>query len=301
MNPTFSIIIPTYNRANLLPETIRSVQNQTFEDWECIVVDDGSTDNTKQVVEEIINSDSKIKYVFQENAERSAARNNGIRNSSGVYICFLDSDDNFLSNHLQELHNFLECVSNKICMLINEMQIVNENRIETSNLPEPTQNLIEYLYINPLTPSRVCIHSKILEKEKFDEDIVIVEDRILWMRIAKNYPVFLSKHIGVNYMLHDSNSVNLKGNGAIKTYQGVKVGIKRYPFIFNCISKKSKKDMNARLQTNIAYHYFLNGSKLNAIFWLARAFFTSPFHSQTKMRIYQIISILIGKELNLSH
>ena len=297
----FSIIIPTYNRADLLPETIRSVQNQTFMDWECIVVDDGSTDNTRQIVEEIIKSDSRIKYIYQENAERSAARNNGIRNSSGDYICFLDSDDHFLNNHLQELKNVIETKENKTCMIVNEMQIVDENRIEKSNLPELTQNLIEYLYVNPLTPSRVCIHSKILEKEKFDEDIVIVEDRILWMRIAKNYPVFLSKHIGVNYMLHGSNSVNLKGNGAMKTYLGVKVGIKRYPFIFNCISEKSKKDMNARVQTNIAYYYLLNGSRVKTVFWLAKALFTSPFHSQTKMRIYQIISILIGKKLNLSH
>ncbi|MFM7681211.1 MAG: glycosyltransferase family 2 protein, partial [Bacteroidota bacterium] len=147
----FSIIIPTYNRANLLPETIRSVQNQTFEDWECIVVDDGSTDNTNQVVEEIIKLDSRIKYVFQENAERSAARNNGIRNSYGEYICFLDSDDHFLSDHLHQLKNIIETKENRTCMIINEMQIIDDSRIEASNLPELSQNLIEYLYVNPLT------------------------------------------------------------------------------------------------------------------------------------------------------
>ncbi|MFM7682485.1 MAG: hypothetical protein ACKO7P_07040, partial [Bacteroidota bacterium] len=189
---------------------------------------------------------------------------------------------------------------NRTCMIINEMQIIDDSRIEASNLPELSQNLIEYLYVNPLTPSRVCVHKQILDKEKFDEDIVIVEDRILWMRIAKNYPVFLSKHIGVNYMLHSSNSVNLKGDGAIKTYRGVKLGIKRYPFIFNCICKKAKVDMASRVQTNIAYHFYLNGSKAKAVFWLAKAIFTAPFHNQTKMRIYQIYSILFGKKLNLS-
>jgi glycosyltransferase involved in cell wall biosynthesis len=296
----FSIIIPTYNRASLLAETVRSVQNQTFENWECIIVDDGSTDNTRQIVREMIKSDSRIKYFYQENAERSAARNNGIRNSSGEFICFLDSDDHFLSDHLYQLKNIIETKENRTCMIVNEMQIIDDSRMEVSNLPDISQNLIEYLYVNPLTPSRVCVHKQILENEKFDEDIVIVEDRILWMRIAKNYPVFLSKHIGVNYVLHSSNSVNLKGNGAIKTYQGVKVGIKRYPVIFNCISKNAKDDMAARVQTNIAYHYWLNGSKAKAIFWLAKAFFTAPFHNQTKMRIYQIYSILAGKKLNLS-
>jgi len=301
MKPNFSIIIPTYNRADLLLETIRSVQHQTFEDWECIVVDDGSTDNTKSIIEDLIKKDSRIKYVYQENAERSAARNNGIRNSSGEYICFLDSDDHFLSNHLQELKNVIETIEDKTCMIVNEMQIVEGSSVQVSKLPELSKNRIEYLYVNPLTPSRVCIHKKIAELEQFDEDIVIVEDRILWMRIANRFPVYISKHIGVKYNIHADNSVNLKGNGALKTYQGVQLGLKRYPLIFNCISKKAKNDMNVRVQTNIAYHYFLNGSKAKAIFWLVRALLIAPLHSQSKMRVYQICLILLGKNLNLAH
>jgi glycosyltransferase involved in cell wall biosynthesis len=297
----FSIIIPSYNRADLIVDSIKSVQNQTFENWECTIVDDGSTDNTKVVIEDIIKQDSRIKYVYQENAERSAARNNGIRNSSGEYICFLDSDDHFLSNHLLELKNVIETIENKTCMILNEMQIVEGSRVEVSNLPELSKNRIEYLYVNPLTPSRVCIHKKIVELEQFDEDIVIVEDRILWMRIANKFPVYISNHIGVKYNIHADNSVNLKGNGALKTYQGVQLGIKRYPFIFNCISKKAKDDMNVRVQTNIAYHYLLNGSKAKAIFWLVRALLTAPFHNQTKMRVYQICLILIGKNLKLAY
>jgi glycosyltransferase involved in cell wall biosynthesis len=301
MKPTFSIIIPTFNRADLLHNTLWSVQNQTFEDWECIIVDDGSTDNTKAIIEDLIKQDSRFKYVYQENAERSAARNNGIRNSSGEYICFLDSDDHFLSNHLQELKNVIETIEDKTCMIVNEMQIVEGSSIQVSKLPELSKNRIEYLYVNPLTPSRVCIHKKIVELEQFDEDIVIVEDRILWMRIANRFPVNISNHIGVKYNIHTDNSVNLKGNGAFKTYQGVQLGLKRYPLIFNCISKKAKDDMNVRVQTNIAYHYFLNGSKAKAIFWLVKALLTAPLHSQTKMRVYQICFILLGKNLNLAN
>jgi hypothetical protein len=186
-------------------------------------------------------------------------------------------------------------------MIVNEMQIVEGSSIQVSKLPELSKNRIEYLYVNPLTPSRVCIHKKIVELELFDEDIVIVEDRILWMRIANRFPVYISKHIGVKYNIHADNSVNLKGNGAVKTYQGVQLGMKRYPYIFNCISKKAKKDMNVRVQTNIAYHYFLNGSKTKAIFWLVKALLTAPLHSQTKMRVYQICLILLGKNLNLAN
>ena len=86
----FSIIIPTYNRAAFLPKAIESVLAQTYTDWELIVVDDGSTDNTREVVAQY--NDERIIYIYQENAERSAARNNGISQAKGDFICFMDSD-----------------------------------------------------------------------------------------------------------------------------------------------------------------------------------------------------------------
>ena len=105
MSPLFSIIIPTYNRAKLLKVAIQSVIDQTYEDWELIVVDDGSTDETKNIVKGI--KDSRIKYVYQENKKLSAARNTGVKNSVGKYICFLDDDDYYLGNHLEAFNNYL--------------------------------------------------------------------------------------------------------------------------------------------------------------------------------------------------
>jgi glycosyltransferase involved in cell wall biosynthesis len=93
--PFFSIIIPSYNRAALIIETLNSVCSQTFQNWECIVVDDGSTDTTRDVIEALSIQDDRIRYIYQDNAERSNARNNGIRNAKGEWICFLDSDDAF--------------------------------------------------------------------------------------------------------------------------------------------------------------------------------------------------------------
>ena len=92
MNHLFSIILPTFNRSVLITKAIESVINQTYTNWELIIIDDGSTDNTKSVLENYL-SDSRIKYFFQENQERSVARNNGIKRAKGDYICFLDSDD----------------------------------------------------------------------------------------------------------------------------------------------------------------------------------------------------------------
>ena len=103
----FSIIIPTYNREKLIGLAINSVINQTFIDWELIIIDDGSADKTKEVVKPYL-KDKRVKYFFQKNAERSSARNNGILKSQGKYICFLDSDDKFLTNHLQDLNDLIQ-------------------------------------------------------------------------------------------------------------------------------------------------------------------------------------------------
>jgi len=104
----FSIIIPTYNRANFIAKAINSVLNQSYENWELIIVDDGSSDNTKDVIEEFMSIDSRIKYLYQVNSERSKARNNGIKNSTGDFICFMDSDNLFEKNRLLELQKELK-------------------------------------------------------------------------------------------------------------------------------------------------------------------------------------------------
>lgn len=103
MNPFFSVVIPAYNRANFLTRTIHSVLKQTETDFELLLVDDGSTDQTKELITALSEKDARIRYIHQENAERGAARNNGIRLAKGEWIVFLDSDDEFLEDHLSTL------------------------------------------------------------------------------------------------------------------------------------------------------------------------------------------------------
>ena len=295
----FSIIIPTYNRADLLPETIRSVQNQTFMDWECIVVDDGSTDGTRQVVEAIIKSDSRIKYFFQENAERSAARNNGIRNSSGEYICFLDSDDHFLSNHLYDLGKMIDSQRIEKAMVIYQAINISNEKQEVTKLEQPGDNLVEFIYLNPISPSRVCVSKDVLDELNFDEDIVIVEDVILWMKIANSYPIYVTDHIGVKYHIHGENSVDRKGNGSVKMYAGVVKAKKRYPHIFSKIPDYSFRDWTSRIITNVAYHHILNQRKILGIYWLIKALLMKPKHIHTQMRINHIYKLLTFRQIEI--
>ena len=102
--PHFSVVIPAYNRARFLPECLDSVLAQTFTDWECIVVDDGSTDGTRELVAEYVRRDSRFRYHWQENAGASAARNAGIERARGEWIAFLDSDDWYYPDALAHFH-----------------------------------------------------------------------------------------------------------------------------------------------------------------------------------------------------
>lgn len=110
--PLVSIVIPTYNYAHFIAESLQSIQSQTHSNWECIVVDDGSTDNTAEVVGDYVRKDSRIQYVRQENARQGAARNNGIRRARGEYFQFLDADDLIESQKLECHLRFLLTNSN---------------------------------------------------------------------------------------------------------------------------------------------------------------------------------------------
>src|SRR6185312_5112303 len=101
----FSIIIPTYNRAALISDTIKAALNQTYKNFEVIIVDDGSSDNTGEVVALI--KDERLKYFKKKNEERGAARNYGTEKALGDYINFVDSDDIIYPHHLQKAYEFI--------------------------------------------------------------------------------------------------------------------------------------------------------------------------------------------------
>src|SRR6266550_6173469 len=106
--PLVSVIVPCYNYGHFVGDALDSVLAQTFENWECIVVDDGSTDKTKEVVTRYESKDSRIKYIYQRNHGLAASRNLGISLSKGAYIQFLDADDQIESRKLEFQSNVLQ-------------------------------------------------------------------------------------------------------------------------------------------------------------------------------------------------
>lgn len=161
-SPTISIIVPCYNQAQYLPETLQSVIEQEFVDWECIIVDDGSPDNTEVVAREWVSRDCRFKYLKKENGGLSDARNFGIRNSSGKYILPLDSDDKISSTYCKEAIEVLDNDPNIRVVCCRALLFDGDNR---------EWHLLSYTYYNMLFV-RNCLHcSCVYRRSDYDKTI----------------------------------------------------------------------------------------------------------------------------------
>jgi glycosyltransferase involved in cell wall biosynthesis len=197
--PFFSIILPTYNRARVLDRAIESVREQTVSSWELLVVDDGSTDHTEAVVAAY--DDRRVRYICHEdNRHVAAARNTGIAHAHGTYICFLDSDDRYLPNHLAVLREEIERAPTPQALFYTLAIIDSASTTEKQAPPTCTETTPVLIGENPETPA-ICIHSDILEKYKFIDQIKVHSDAELWGRIAAAYPVYqIREHTVVRHM-----------------------------------------------------------------------------------------------------
>ncbi len=285
--PLFSIIIPTYNRAHILPRTIASVLAQTYSNWECIIVDDGSTDTTKDLIASY--SDTRIKYVYQQNAERSAARNNGIRHAQGEYICFLDSDDEYLPEHLEVLKDEIARIdSPQPAMYFTNAFFSQSNNMWKPEFPTLHKEALHYMLDNPIIPARVCIHSHILQQIQFREDIVIVEDQILWTSIAIYFPIYHITAYTVKYHLHDNNSVNWQQNCFIPRLHGLQKFFSQKDAKTH-ISKAKQKQIISDCYFGIARYYLHNKQYWNMRKNLIYSIIQKPNHPQTKAKLHMML------------
>jgi len=179
-----SVIIPAYNQALYLGAAVQSVLDQTLVDFEIILVDDGSTDETAQVARKIC--DRRIQYIHQENKGLSGARNTGIRNSTGRYLTYLDSDDLFLPSKLELLVRVLERNPQAGIAAGQALPIDDEgNRIgPIFDQPLP-QRPVDLLLGNPLHVGSVMVTRDWQEKVGFfDENLRSYEDWDMWLRLA---------------------------------------------------------------------------------------------------------------------
>ena len=183
-----SVIIPTFNRQNTLKRAIDSVLAQSFCAKEIIVIDDGSTDSTK----ELLKNYPQIKYVFQENQGVSSARNLGIKISTCSFVAFLDSDDKWHKDKLQIQTNFHKNSSTCRISYTDELWIrdnkeIKINKKHKKQLNPSFESSLEHCQIGPST---VLADKKIFEEVGyFNEDMEVCEDYDLWLRVLKKYKI----------------------------------------------------------------------------------------------------------------
>lgn len=207
----FSVIITTYNRPYKLIMAVNSVINQNFQNFELIIVNDGSTSDYTKVLEHI-NENEKIKYFFKQNEERSVARNFGIEKAEGDWICFLDDDDYYLPSHLSSMHNLIEQNNFARAMYYSGTYIKKNKAIQSSLIPDYDQKIhtspVYYIFKYFIMINSVCIEKSIFNEHKFLPQMNIVEDIHLWIRIAINYPFFYTNEKTTVCVIHPNRSGN---------------------------------------------------------------------------------------------
>lgn len=209
----FSIVIPLYNKELSVKDTVQSVLDQSYINFQIVIVDDGSTDGSLSVAKSIL--DPRIKIVEKKNGGVSSARNLGIKLAEFEWIAFLDADDLWESNHLATLFNMIENNPNDRVFCTSYIRS-NQQLIKK---PDDTILIIEDYFQEALTKghffwtSVTCIHVSVFNKiGSFNEDLSRGEDLELWTRIGRRYRFIKSALVTAIYRIEAENRSDLKFN-----------------------------------------------------------------------------------------
>ena len=211
--PLVSVIIPCFNRAHYLGEAVESVLKQTYTNLECIIVDDGSTDNTRQLCEALMSKEARIKYFYKSNGGVSSARNLGIEQAQGEWIQFLDSDDWL---HQDKIRFQLNCLSHledrdRDIVLYSDYELVYEetNQHITEVVGSLTREQLLKKLVLPTGIPHICFLFKrtVLKKVRFNENFKSFEDVKLELDILMyGFAFIYTPIVGFFYRRHQSNT-----------------------------------------------------------------------------------------------
>jgi glycosyltransferase involved in cell wall biosynthesis len=225
--PFFSVIIPLFNKEKFIEATLKSVLNQSFIDFEILIIDDGSTDNSAPIIKGF--DDARIRYFYKENSGVSSARNDGIEKAQSNYISFIDADDYWYPDFLEEMFKTIQNYPQ-------EKVFSAAIEIETSKKVIPASYSIvktsDYEIVNYFTASSketvICTSCAVFHKNIFEEigtfDIEVKsgQDTDMWIRIGMNYPVVFSWKILARYV-YDENSLSKN-----KSYLNKKINFSKF-------------------------------------------------------------------------
>ena len=203
MNARVSVIIATYNFGKYLPEAMESVFRQTFQDWELIVVDDGSTDKTSEIVRPYL-SNNRVRYIFQRNKGLPAARNTGIKAASGEYIQFLDADDLIHNEKLEMQSRYLDHKKD-VDVIFSDHYLFKDEEPEVLIKPPPWKSNKD-IKAEMLRGNFIVVNSPLTRRKAidgvggFDETLTSTEDWDLWLRMLLSGVVFARLNGGLTFV-----------------------------------------------------------------------------------------------------
>lgn len=205
LSPKITVVVPCYNQANFLNEALESVLNQTFKYWECIIVDDGSTDNTEVIAKKWVKKDLRFSYVYKENGGLSSARNRGIELSNCDYILPFDSDDRLNLEFLEKAMNALKNNQNIEVLTTSVQHFGAKNNV----LKLPKYSFERLLINNCFIACSIFKKSTFERVGGYDENLKSFEDWEFWIRALKDGGV----HYEINevlyyYRKHKSDSLS---------------------------------------------------------------------------------------------
>jgi glycosyltransferase involved in cell wall biosynthesis len=249
-----SIIIPTYNRAHLIGETLNSIIAQTYTSWECIIVDDGSTDTTEQIITDLIKKDNRFQYYkrpLEKTKGANSCRNYGFELSKGEYVNWIDSDDLYKSNALMVLSNSfaenIDVIVSKLELIDFEKKIkIRESSIRSTNLIEDYyQNNVGFYVCGPVWKRNFLLKQKIL----FDELISNLDDwdfnlRMLYQNTNINY---LDEPL-IQYRVHEASLSNEIGKLNFQEIQSEFKAIRKHLLLIEQNKKANPKVLKIHLK-----------------------------------------------------
>lgn len=286
MNKLVSVIVPVYNRAHLVSETVQSILSQTYEPIEIILINDGSTDESLSVLQEYERRfPAKVRVIDQPNQGQIIARNNGIEAAQGEYIAFLDSDDLWVEDKLERQMPLFEP---GVGLVYSGTEIIDDNghiiRVEPAD-ETITGDIYPHLLVkNRMTGGTVVVTSEALEHVGlFSPDFKAAENWDLWLRICKVYRASVVRDPLTKYRIHDDN---MSGDGQLMLRAKLQIIEK------HC--NPNSKDTNIAHYSRLAYadYHYRKGLDYFAAakYQLARKeFFSvmklSPFYEDVWMRL----------------
>ncbi len=276
----FSVIIPTYNRADFITKTINSVIQQTYQSWEIIIVDDGSKDNTAEIVAVFVEKwGEKIRYFYQENGERGKARNKGMQEAKGDYITFLDSDDLLYPHYLAEglavinqhqkppfVHIGYEIIDAKTSKSSHQVNFLKNDDVDC------------LITGNPLSCMGVFLAKNLTKNFQFQEDRQLAgsEDWELWVRIMANVGIKVSNKICASLINHESRSVLNHSEEKLEIRKNLFFQYAFEDAKVKGVFKKSYKKMVSYMDSYIALHLILSKKKWDGWRYWGKAFLNYP-------------------------